>query len=307
MLAKRIIPCLDVDNGRVVKGTNFVALKDAGDPVEQARFYDAEGADELVFLDITATHEARATVMAMARAVADQVFIPFTVGGGIRTVADMRAILRAGADKVSINSAAVRQPELITAGATEFGSQAIVVAIDARRRAGGTGWEVYVGGGRTRTGLDALDWARAAAARGAGEILLTSMDGDGTQNGYDVALTRAVAEAVNIPVIASGGAGAPAHFAEVLTAGRADAALAASLFHYRQLSIREVKAYLRERGIPVRYDSPLPSPLPGGEGGGRAMTPLSPALSQGDEGGGRAMTPLSPALSRGAREEGSAP
>jgi len=255
MLAKRIIPCLDVNNGRVVKGVNFVELRDAGDPVEQARFYDAEGADELVFLDITATHEARATVMAMARAVADQVFIPFTVGGGIRTVEDMRAILRAGADKVSINSAAVRQPELITAGATEFGSQAIVVAIDARRRAGGAGWEVYVSGGRTPTGLDALAWARAAAARGAGELLLTSMDGDGTQGGYDVALTRAVAEAVNIPVIASGGAGTPEHFAEALTAGRADAALAASLFHYRWLSIRQVKAYLHERGVPVRLDA----------------------------------------------------
>lgn len=254
MLAKRIIPCLDVNNGRVVKGVNFVELRDAGDPVEQARFYDAEGADELVFLDITATHEARATVMAMARAVADQVFIPFTVGGGIRTVEDMRAILRAGADKVSINSAAVRQPELITAGATEFGSQAIVVAIDARRRLDGAGWEVYVSGGRTPTGLDALAWARAAAARGAGELLLTSMDGDGTQTGYDVALTRAVAEAVNIPVIASGGAGTPEHFAEALTAGRADAALAASLFHYRQLSIRQVKAYLHERGVPVRLD-----------------------------------------------------
>ncbi len=254
MLAKRIIPCLDVNNGRVVKGVNFVELRDAGDPVEQARFYDAEGADELVFLDITATHEARATVMAMARAVADQVFIPFTVGGGIRTVEDMRAILRAGADKVSINSAAVRQPELITAGATEFGSQAIVVAIDARRRLDGAGWEVYVSGGRTPTGLDALAWAREAAACGAGELLLTSMDGDGTQTGYDVALTRAVAEAVNIPVIASGGAGTPEHFAEALTAGRADAALAASLFHYRQLSIRQVKAYLHERGVPVRLD-----------------------------------------------------
>ncbi|WP_374686369.1 imidazole glycerol phosphate synthase subunit HisF [Promineifilum sp.] len=254
MLAKRIILCLDVNNGRVVKGVNFVELRDAGDPVEQARFYDAEGADELVFLDITATHEARATVMAMARAVADQVFIPFTVGGGIRTVEDMRAILRAGADKVSINSAAVRQPELITAGATEFGSQAIVVAIDARRRLDGAGWEVYVSGGRTPTGLDALAWAREAAACGAGELLLTSMDGDGTQTGYDVALTRAVAEAVNIPVIASGGAGTPEHFAEALTAGRADAALAASLFHYRQLSIRQVKAYLHERGVPVRLD-----------------------------------------------------
>lgn len=255
MLAKRIIPCLDVKDGRVVKGINFVALRDAGDPVEQAAFYDAEGADELVFLDITATHEARGTVMAMARAVADRVFIPFTVGGGIRTVADMRAILRAGADKVSVNSAAVRSPELITAGATEFGSQAIVVAIDARRRTGGPdGWEVYVNGGRAATGIDALEWAARVEALGAGEILLTSMDGDGTQAGYDVELTRAVAGAVNIPVIASGGAGTPEHFAEVLTAGQAGAALAASLFHYRQLTIGDLKRYLRQQGIPVRYD-----------------------------------------------------
>ncbi len=255
MLAKRIIPCLDVKDGRVVKGINFVALRDAGDPVEQAAYYDAEGADELVFLDITATHEARGTVMAMARAVADRVFIPFTVGGGIRTVDDMRAILRAGADKVSINSAAVRTPELIAAGATAFGSQAIVVAIDARRRtAGPDGWEVYVSGGRVATGLDALEWAARVEALGAGEILLTSMDGDGTQAGYDVALTRAVAGAVNIPVIASGGAGTMAHFAEVLTTGRADAALAASLFHYRQLAIHDLKRYLRQQGIHVRYD-----------------------------------------------------
>ncbi|CUS05454.2 imidazole glycerol phosphate synthase, catalytic subunit with HisH [Candidatus Promineifilum breve] len=255
MLAKRIIPCLDVKDGRVVKGINFVALRDAGDPVEQASYYDAEGADELVFLDITATHEARGTVMAMARAVADRVFIPFTVGGGIRTVDDMRAILRAGADKVSINSAAVRTPELIATGATAFGSQAIVVAIDARRRtAGPDGWEVYVSGGRVATGLDALEWAARVEALGAGEILLTSMDGDGTQAGYDVALTRAVAEAVNIPVIASGGAGTMAHFADVLTTGQADAALAASLFHYRQLAIHDLKRYLRQQGIHVRYD-----------------------------------------------------
>ena len=252
MLAKRIIPCLDVKDGRVVKGVQFVGLRDAGDPVAQARFYDSEGADELIFLDITATHEARGTVMAMARAVADQVFIPFTVGGGIRSVDDMRAILRAGADKVSVNSAAVRDPELVAAGAAEFGSQAIVVAIDARRRRDGTGWEVFVSGGRTPTGLDALDWARRAEALGAGELLLTSMDGDGTQAGYDLALTRAVAEAVGIPVIASGGAGTVEHFAAVLTDGRADAALAASLFHYRQLSIAQVKAHLRERAIPVR-------------------------------------------------------
>jgi imidazole glycerol-phosphate synthase subunit HisF len=255
MLAKRIIPCLDVHSGRVVKGINFVALRDAGDPVDQARFYDAEGADELVFLDITATHEARQTVFAMARAVADQVFIPFTVGGGIRTVDDMRGILRSGADKVSINSAAVRDPHLISAGATEFGSQAIVVAIDAKRRVSDSaGWEVYVSGGRVPTGLDAIEWARKVAAMGAGELLLTSMDGDGTRMGYDLELTRAVADAVNIPIIASGGAGTPDHFADVLTTGRADAALAASLFHYRQLNIADVKTYLSEQGIEVRRD-----------------------------------------------------
>lgn len=254
MLAKRIIPCLDVKDGRVVKGINFVELRDAGDPVEQARFYDQAGADELVFLDITATHEARDTVMAMARAVADQVFIPFTVGGGIRTVDDMRAILRAGADKISVNSAAVRKPDLISEGASAFGSQAIVVAIDARQREDGRGWEVYVRGGRTPTGLDALEWAVEVERLGAGEILLTSMDGDGTKAGYDVALTRAVAEAVSIPVIASGGAGTLAHFAEIFTDGKADAALAASLFHYRELSVAEVKDYLAERGVPVRHD-----------------------------------------------------
>jgi cyclase len=269
MLAKRIIPCLDVKDGRVVKGINFVELRDAGDPVEQAKVYDAAGADELVFLDITATHEARRTVVELASAVAEQVFIPFTIGGGIRTVDDMRGILRAGADKISINSAAVRSPELITQGAEAFGSQAVVVAIDAKRRLE-TGdwrletdsisslqspvskWEVYVSGGRTPTGLDAVEWAREAERRGAGEILLTSMDGDGTQEGYDIALTRAISDAVNIPVIASGGAGTLAHFAAALTDGRADAALAASLFHYKQLSIAEVKAYLAEQGIPVR-------------------------------------------------------
>jgi cyclase len=255
MLAKRIIPCLDVSNGRVVKGINFVDLRDAGDPVEQAQFYDAEGADELVFLDITATHEARGTVMAMARAVADQVFIPFTVGGGIRTVEDMRAILRSGADKVSINSAAVNDPALISAGAAEFGSQAVVVAIDARRRTDGTaGWEVFVSGGRVPTGLDAIAWAAEVERLGAGEILLTSMDGDGTKAGYDVDLTRAIAETVGIPVIASGGAGTLAHFAEAFTEGKADAALAASLFHFRELSVGDVKDYLVEQGIPVRYD-----------------------------------------------------
>ncbi len=254
MLAKRIIPCLDVKNGRVVKGVNFVELRDAGDPVEQAKVYDAAGADELVFLDITATHEARQTVMAMARAVADQVFIPFTVGGGIRTVDDMRAILRSGADKISINSAAVANPDLISQGAVEFGSQAIVVAIDARRLPDSdpTAWKVYVSGGRKPTGLDAVAWAIEAEQRGAGEILLTSMDGDGTQAGYDIPLTRAISDAVNIPVIASGGAGELAHFAQALTDGGADAALAASLFHYQQLTIAEVKQYLVQRGIPVR-------------------------------------------------------
>jgi imidazole glycerol-phosphate synthase subunit HisF len=261
MLAKRIIPCLDVKNGRVVKGVNFVELRDAGDPVEQAKVYDQAGADELVFLDITATHEARQTVMAMARAVADQVFIPFTVGGGIRTVDDMRAILRAGADKISINSAAVANPDLIGQGAAEFGSQAIVIAIDARRIPNPQPqipiphpptWQVYVSGGRKPTGLDAVQWAIEAEQRGAGEILLTSMDGDGTQSGYDIPLTRAVSEAVNIPVIASGGAGELAHFAQALTEGGADAALAASLFHYQQLTIAEVKQYLAQQGIAVR-------------------------------------------------------
>ncbi len=256
MLAKRIIPCLDVKNGRVVKGVNFVDLRDAGDPVEQARIYDAEGADELVFLDITATHEARQTVMEMARAVADQVFIPFTVGGGINSVEDMRAILRSGADKISINSAAVRNPELITAGATEFGSQAVVVAIDARRvpQSDPVSWEVYVRGGRTPTGKDAVEWAREAERRGAGEILLTSMDGDGTQAGYDIALTKAIADAVRIPIIASGGAGSLEHFAQALTEGGANAALAASLFHFQQLSIKQVKQYLADQGVPVRLD-----------------------------------------------------
>ncbi len=258
MLAKRIIPCLDVKDGRVVKGINFVELRDAGDPVEQAKVYDTAGADELVFLDITATHEARRTVVELASAVAEQVFIPFTIGGGIRTVDDMRQILRAGADKISINSAAVRNPELITQGAEAFGSQAVVVAIDAKRKGrnqkaeGRMSWEVYVSGGRTPTGLDAVEWAREAERRGAGEILLTSMDGDGTQAGYDIELTPTISQAVNIPVIASGGAGTLAHFAEALTDGEADAALAASLFHYKQLSIAEVKDYLAEQNIPVR-------------------------------------------------------
>ncbi len=258
MLSKRIIPCLDVKDGRVVKGVSFVDLRDAGDPVEQARIYDAEGADELVFLDITASHERRDTVLDMARSVAECVFIPFTVGGGIRTVADMRAMLLAGADKISINSAAVQNPQLIADGAREFGSQCVVVAVDAKRR--GPGWEVYINGGRIAAGLDAVQWAQHVADLGAGEILLTSMDADGTQAGYDVALTRAVADAVPIPVIASGGAGSLEHFYAALTEGRADAALAASLFHYRQLSIAEVKDYLMERGVAVRRSQGLEIP-----------------------------------------------
>lgn len=252
MLAKRIIPCLDIKEGRVVKGVRFVELRDAGDPVAQAAAYDAASADELVFLDITASHERRSIVCDVVRRVADAVFIPFTVGGGLRSIDDIRDILLAGADKVSLNSAAVRDPGLITRGAQRFGSQCIVVAIDARRRPEGEGWEVTIDGGRTPTGLDAVAWAREAEARGAGEILLTSMDRDGTRAGYDLALTRAVAEAVSIPVIASGGAGALEHFAEVLSEGKADAALAAGLFHYGELTVAEVKAYLAERSIPVR-------------------------------------------------------
>jgi imidazole glycerol-phosphate synthase subunit HisF len=250
MLARRIIPCLDVKDGRVVKGINFVALRDAGDPVEQAQVYDREGADELVFLDITASHERRQIVIDMVRRVADTVFLPFTVGGGIRTVEDMRALLLAGADKVSINSPAVRTPELITAGATRFGSQCMVVAIDGRWM--DDHWEVFVDGGRLPTGLEVVSWAREAEGRGAGEILLTSMDADGTRVGYDVPMLAAVADAVSIPVIASGGAGALEHFYAALTDGRADAALAASLFHYRELSVGQIKAYLAARGVPVR-------------------------------------------------------
>ena len=253
MLAKRIIPCLDVKDGRVVKGVNFLNLRDAGDPVEQASVYDAARADELVFLDITATHERRDTVRNMVRAVADSVFIPFTVGGGIRSVDDIRTILLAGADKTSINSAAVRRPALIEEGAKRFGSQCIVVAIDSKKT-GKTpsGWEVYVTGGRTPTGVDTLAWAQEVESRGAGEILLTSMDADGTQAGYDLPVTRAVADLVSIPVIASGGAGTLEHFYDVLTEGGAHAALAASLFHYGQLTVAEIKAYLAERGIAVR-------------------------------------------------------
>jgi cyclase len=256
MLAKRIIPCLDIRDGRVVKGIQYVNLRDAGDPVEQARVYDAERADELVFLDITASHERRDIVIGMVRRVADEVFIPFTVGGGVRTADDMRQILKAGADKISVNSAAVRRPEVVAEGARRFGTQCIVVAIDAKRVTGYesrvASWQVYIDGGRVATGLDAVDWARQVEELGAGEILLTSMDCDGTQDGYEVQLTRAVAEAVSIPVIASGGAGKPEHFHQVLTEGRADAALAASLFHYRQLSIGQVKDYLAQREVPVR-------------------------------------------------------
>jgi len=251
MLAKRIIPCLDIKDGRVVKGVNFVDLRDAGDPVEQARLYDEQGADELVFLDISATHEGRKTTLELVGRVADTVFMPLAVGGGIREVEDMRALLLAGADKVSINSAAVKRPELIAEGAARFGAQCIVLAIDARRR-GASGWEVYVNGGRAPTGLDALEWAARGVDLGAGEILLTSMDADGTLAGYDLDLTRAVAEAVSVPVIASGGAGTPAHFAEVLTEGKADAALAASLFHDGKLRIAELKSELQSLGVPVR-------------------------------------------------------
>lgn len=252
MLTKRIIPCLDVHNGRVVKGVNFVDLRDAGDPVEIAAAYDAAGADELVFLDITASSDARKTVVDMVRRVAEKVFIPFTVGGGIRTVDDFKALLREGADKISINSSAINRPELISEAAEKFGSQCVVVAIDAKRRADGSGWNIYKNGGRVDVGLDAVEWARTAERLGAGEILLTSMDCDGTKAGYDIALTSAIAESVGIPVIASGGAGTKEHFYDALTAGGADAALAASLFHYKKLEIRDLKAYLGSRGLPVR-------------------------------------------------------
>ena len=252
MLTKRIIPCLDVHNGRVVKGVNFVDLRDAGDPVEIAAAYDAAGADELVFLDITTSSDARKTVVDMVRRVAEKVFIPFTVGGGIRTVDDFKALLREGADKISINSSAINRPELISEAAEKFGSQCVVVAIDAKRRADGSGWNIYKNGGRVDVGLDAVEWARTAERLGAGEILLTSMDCDGTKAGYDIALTSAIAESVGIPVIASGGAGTKEHFYDALTAGGADAALAASLFHYKELEIRDLKAYLGSRGLPVR-------------------------------------------------------
>ena len=252
MFTKRIIPCLDVKDGRVVKGVNFVDLKDAGDPVEIAAAYDKAGADEVVFLDITASSDHRATVVDMVRKVAANVFIPFTVGGGIRSVEDFRVLLREGADKISINSSALNRPELISEAADKFGSQCVVVAIDAKKRADGSGWNVYKNGGRIDVGLDAIAWAKKAESLGAGEILLTSMDCDGTKSGYDIALTRSIAEAVSIPVIASGGAGTKEHFYDALTEGKADAALAASLFHYKELEIMDLKAYLAEKGVSVR-------------------------------------------------------
>ena len=252
MYTKRIIPCLDCNNGRVVKGTNFVNLRDAGDPVEVAAEYDKAGADELVFLDITATSDGRNTTVDLVRKVAEKVFIPFTVGGGIRSVEDFKSLLREGADKVSVNSAAIDRPELISEAALKFGSQCVVVAIDARRRENGDGWEVYKAGGRINTGLDAVEWARKAYLLGAGEILLTSMDGDGTKEGYDIELTRAIADSVGIPVIASGGAGKKEHFYDAFTEGHAEAALAASLFHYKELEIMDLKRYLKDKGISVR-------------------------------------------------------
>lgn len=252
MFTKRIIPCLDVHGGRVVKGVNFVNLKDAGDPVEIAAAYDAAGADELVFLDITASSDGRDTVIDMVRRVAENVFIPFTVGGGIRTVEDFRILLREGADKISINSSAINRPELISEAADKFGSQCVVVAIDAKRREDGTGFNIYKHGGRLDMGIDAVEWAMKAEKMGAGEILLTSMDQDGTKVGYDLELTRSIAEHVKIPIIASGGAGELKHFKDALTIGKADAALAASLFHFKELEINQVKRYLRNEGVAVR-------------------------------------------------------
>ncbi len=252
MHTKRIIPCLDVNGGRVVKGINFVNLVDAGDPVSVAAAYDAAGADELVFLDITASSDARATVVDMVRRVAEQVFIPFTVGGGIRTVDDFRALLREGADKISVNSAAIMNPDLISDAADKFGSQCVVVAIDAKRREGSDGWNIYKNGGRVDMGIDAVEWAIKACSLGAGEILLTSMDCDGTKAGYDIELTKAISENVSVPVIASGGAGTMDHFYDALTEGGADAALAASLFHFKEMEIKDLKKYLRNRGVSVR-------------------------------------------------------
>ncbi len=254
MLAKRIIPCLDIKGGRVVKGVKFVGLRDAGDPVEAARAYEAQGADELTFLDITATNEARATIEDVVRAVAAEIFMPLTVGGGIRTAADMRRMLLAGADKVSVNTSAVLTPDLLNEGADQFGSQCVVLAIDVKRRADGRGWEVLTCGGQKETGLDAVAWAVEGARRGAGEILLTSMDADGTKNGYDLEATRAISEAVHVPVIASGGAGTLEHLYEAVTVGKADAVLAASIFHFGEYTIQQAKAYLKERGVPVREE-----------------------------------------------------
>ncbi|HYI80205.1 MAG TPA: imidazole glycerol phosphate synthase subunit HisF [Thermoleophilaceae bacterium] len=252
MVLKRVIPCLDVDQGRVVKGTNFVDIRDAGDPVELAVRYQDEGADEIVFLDITASHEKRDTVAELARRCADDVFIPFTIGGGIRSVADAQAVLDAGSDKVSVNSAAVQRPELIGELAEVFGAQCVVLAIDARKRAGGTGYEVVVQGGRAETGREAVEWAREGVELGAGEILLTSMDRDGTEDGYELELTRAVADAVDVPVIASGGAGKLDHLVDAVEQGRADAVLCASIFHYGQYTVGEAKQRMRDAGIPVR-------------------------------------------------------
>ncbi len=253
MLKKRIIPCLDVDKGRVVKGINFVDIRDAGDPVEMAAYYDAEGADELTFLDITASHEERDTIVDVASRTADQVFIPFTVGGGVRTTDDFRKILKTGADKIGVNTAAVNRPELISEGAEMFGTQCVVLAIDAKKHAAKPRtWEVYTHGGRKATGIDAVEWAKHGEELGAGEILLTSMDGDGTLAGYDIELTRAVADSVSIPVIASGGAGTLEHIYDVLTDGKAEAALVASIVHFRTFTIRQIKEYLHKRGVPVR-------------------------------------------------------
>lgn len=250
MLTKRIIPCLDIKDGRVVKGVNFINLRDAGDPVENAGYYDKEGADEIVFLDITASHERRKTTLKLASKVAESIFLPFTVGGGIGTIEDIRNLLNAGCDKVSINTAAVKDPQFVRSAAKRFGSQCIVVAIDAKRK--NKNWEVYISGGRTPTGIDAVKWAKKVESLGAGEILLTSMDYDGTKKGYDIALTRKVSETVGIPVIASGGAGDLGHLYEALTNGRADAVLAASIFHYREYSVKDAKNYLRKKGVPVR-------------------------------------------------------